>query len=107
LTIHNLSPHFRERLTPRTEVSGTRFFPPLYPRSRLITNVRIQTLAEILTRATKLGTSPLDVVERVYDGKIPDVKPPVRKKLKAFVEPVRLLRKLAEEVSNSAPLFAC
>jgi DNA helicase II / ATP-dependent DNA helicase PcrA len=43
----------------------------------------------------------------VYDGKIPDVKPPVRKKLKAFVEPVRLLRKLAEEVSNSAVLFAC
>jgi DNA helicase-2/ATP-dependent DNA helicase PcrA len=46
----------------------------------------------------------LSVVEQIYDGEIPDVKPAVKKKLKAFVELVRTLRKLADEVSYSAPL---
>ena len=58
-----------------------------------------QTLTEILARATNLNCPPLSVVESIYDGKIPDVKPPVKKKLKAFIEPLRTLRKLAEEVS--------
>ena len=40
-------------------------------------------------------------MERIYDGNIPDVKPPVKRKLKAFIEPVRILRKLDEEVSFS------
>ena len=62
-----------------------------------------QTLADILARATKLDTSPVSVVEQIWDGKIPDVKPPVRKKLKNFVEPLRVLKKRAVDVSVKFP----
>lgn len=44
--------------------------------------------------------SPLSVAENIYDGAIPDVKPSAKKKLKGFVEPIRILRRLAEEVSR-------
>ncbi|KZP25249.1 UvrD-helicase-domain-containing protein [Athelia psychrophila] len=64
-----------------------------------------KTLGEILARAIELKTSPLAVVERIYDGRIPDVKPPVRKKLKGFIEPVRTLRKLAEDGTSPAALI--
>ncbi|KAF7976974.1 hypothetical protein HWV62_5051 [Athelia sp. TMB] len=64
-----------------------------------------KTLGEILVRAVQLGMSPLAVVERIYDGRIPDVKPPVRKKVKGFVEPIRVLRKLAEEGISPADLI--
>lgn len=40
----------------------------------------------------------MDVVQRIYDGKIPDTKPPVKKKLADFVEAIRLLRERAEQV---------
>ncbi|KAI0368645.1 UvrD-helicase-domain-containing protein [Pilatotrama ljubarskyi] len=58
-----------------------------------------KTVNEINLRAEQLNISPMEVVERVVDGKIPDIKPPVKKKLAPFVETIRILRKHA----NSAP----
>lgn len=49
--------------------------------------------------------SPLDVAELIYDGTIPDVKPSAKRKLKGFVQPVRVLRKLAEEVGTFYPFI--
>lgn len=46
-----------------------------------------------------MDISPVSVVEKIWDGKIPDVKPPVRKKLDNFVEPLRILKKRAMDVS--------
>lgn len=60
-----------------------------------------QTITEILVRANKLQLSPLEVVERIHDGSMPDIKPPVKKKVAPFVETVRALRKMATEVSPS------
>lgn len=54
-------------------------------------------------RANKLQLSPLEVAERIHDGSIPDIKPPVKKKVAPFVEIVRALRKMAAGVSSSVP----
>ena len=43
----------------------------------------------------------MQVVERIVDGKIPDIKPPVKRKLASFVGIIRDLRKFANEVSSS------
>ncbi|KIM80482.1 hypothetical protein PILCRDRAFT_9658 [Piloderma croceum F 1598] len=64
-----------------------------------------KTLKEILARATNLNLSPLSVVEQIYDGQIPDVKPSAKKKLKAFIEPLRTLRRLAESGASPADLI--
>jgi hypothetical protein len=71
-----------------------------------VVNEWLQTLKEILARASELNISPLSVVEQIYDGQIPDVKPSAKKKLKAFVEPLRTLRRLAESVSCFISQFA-
>ncbi|KAI0359957.1 UvrD/REP type DNA helicase [Trametes cingulata] len=60
-----------------------------------------KTVNEINLRAGQLKTSPMEVVERIVDGKIPDIKPPVKKKLAPFVETIRILRKHAN--SGIAP----
>ena len=57
-----------------------------------------QTVAELLHRAEQLKVPPLEVVERIVDGKIPDIKPSVKKKLANFVGIIRDLRKFAKEV---------
>ncbi|CAL1703524.1 unnamed protein product [Somion occarium] len=54
-----------------------------------------KTISEMLTRAATLNLSPLEVAERIYDEQMPDIKPPVRRKLKSFIEPIKNLRKLA------------
>lgn len=46
----------------------------------------------------------MQVVERIIDGKIPDVKPPVKKKLASFVDTLRILRKHANAV---CPVAVC
>ena len=51
-----------------------------------------------MERAEKTKLSPLAVVERICDSKIPDTKPPVKQKLSSFVKCVRVLKRLAEEV---------
>ncbi|KAI0635844.1 UvrD-helicase-domain-containing protein [Trametes polyzona] len=56
-----------------------------------------KTVNEINLRAEQLKISPLQVVERIVDGKIPDIKPPVKKKLAAFIDTLRILRKHAND----------
>ncbi|KAI0784570.1 P-loop containing nucleoside triphosphate hydrolase protein [Abortiporus biennis] len=56
-----------------------------------------KTIALLLARATQLGISPLETVENIYDGKIPDIKPAVKRKVKSFIEPIRKLRRLANK----------
>jgi hypothetical protein len=48
-----------------------------------------------------MKTSPLDVVNQIYDGKIPDIKPAIRNKIKSFVQPIRKLKLLADGVRLS------
>ena len=38
------------------------------------------------------------IVEDICDGKLPDIKPPIKQKLVSFVKAVRTLRDLAEKV---------
>ncbi|KAI0749394.1 P-loop containing nucleoside triphosphate hydrolase protein [Daedaleopsis nitida] len=56
-----------------------------------------KTVAELLHRAEQLKISPLHVVERIVEGRIPDIKPPVKKKLANFAGVIRDLRKFANE----------
>lgn len=58
----------------------------------------IQSLAEIASQAEKLKVSQLQLVEKIIEGKIPDIKPPIKKKLVSFVKTIKALRKLDEEV---------
>lgn len=61
-------------------------------------DLSFQTIAELLHRAEQLKISPLQVVERIVDGNIPDIKPPVKKKLCNFVGVIRDMRRFANEV---------
>ena len=63
----------------------------------------LQTVNELLHQAKQLGVSPMELVERIVDGKVPDIKPPVKKKLAAFAGMIRDLRKYANEVSCQSP----
>jgi DNA helicase II / ATP-dependent DNA helicase PcrA len=47
----------------------------------------------------------MDLVEKIHEGKTPDIKPPVRRKLASFVTNIRLLRKLASENTSPADLI--
>ena len=64
-----------------------------------------QTIAELLHRATQLKVPPLTVVERIIDGKIPDIKPPVKKKLASFADALRDLRRFAREGMSPTKLI--
>ncbi|KAF7791687.1 hypothetical protein EIP86_002710 [Pleurotus ostreatoroseus] len=57
-------------------------------------------ITELIARASKLQISPLEVVEQIYDGKIPDIKPPVKRKVTSFVQTIRTLRKMATDGEN-------
>ncbi|OCH89587.1 UvrD-helicase-domain-containing protein [Obba rivulosa] len=64
-----------------------------------------KTVAEILAQADKRRISPVDLVERIHDGSIPDIKPPVRKKLASFVQTIRSLRLRAQEGESTSELI--
>ena len=57
-------------------------------------------MSEVLAVATKKKLSPLEVVERIYDGKMPDIKPPIKKKVAEFALTIKTLRKAAKEVCS-------
>lgn len=57
-----------------------------------------KTITELLTVSGKKGLSPLEVVERIHEGRIPDIKPPIKRKVAEFVHVLRDLRKLALKV---------
>lgn len=54
---------------------------------------------QIKSRAEKAQLSPLSLVEKIFDGRAPDTKPAVKRKLASFVSTIRALRQLACEVS--------
>ncbi|KAH9945389.1 UvrD-helicase-domain-containing protein [Epithele typhae] len=56
-----------------------------------------KTVAVLLHQAEQLNTTPLDVVQRIIDGKIPDIKPPVKRKLGEFIGIIRDLRTYANQ----------
>lgn len=64
-----------------------------------------KTIAELLTVAGKRGSSPLEVVERIHEGRIPDIKPPIKRKIVEFVHVLRDLRKLALKVCQILPIL--
>ena len=43
--------------------------------------------------------SSMELAERIFLGKTPDIKPAVKRKLESFVTPILALRKMASEVS--------
>lgn len=65
----------------------------------------LQTISEILSTAERVKLSPLEVAEQIFDGKMPDIKPSVKRKLTTFLRPIRELRKLANEVSVNLRSF--
>lgn len=111
---------FRKEGVPTRILGGQRFFeraevkdvlaylqlvdnPAYVPAFSRVVNVPQRgigqkTVAEILTTAGRKGLSPLEVVERIYEGRMPDIKPPVKRKVADFVLAVKVLRKLALEV---------
>lgn len=57
-------------------------------------------MEEIRRRAVKLGQPIMHIVEKIVDGKIPDIDPPLREKAKPLVRSLRKLRSLATKVGH-------
>jgi DNA helicase-2/ATP-dependent DNA helicase PcrA len=64
-----------------------------------------KSVLALIARADKTKMSPLDVVEFIHDSKQPDIKPTVKHKVGPFVKAVRVLRKLATEVTSRTFLW--
>ncbi|KAL0954493.1 hypothetical protein HGRIS_003461 [Hohenbuehelia grisea] len=64
-----------------------------------------KTVAEIFVRADKTKSTPLEVIEKICDGRMPDIKPPVKRKVASFVAAIRSLRKLASEGSSPVDIL--
>ncbi|KAF8349154.1 P-loop containing nucleoside triphosphate hydrolase protein [Amanita rubescens] len=84
--------------------------PQFYPAFARAVNVPSRgvgekTLLEIASKAEISGVSHLEVLERIYDGKIPDIKPPVKRKINSFVNTIRTLRDLAQKRTSPADLL--
>jgi hypothetical protein len=57
-------------------------------------------LEEIRQRAVKLGQPIMHVVDKIVDGRIPDIDPPLRDKAKPLVRSLRKIRSLATKVGH-------
>ncbi|KAF8896349.1 P-loop containing nucleoside triphosphate hydrolase protein [Infundibulicybe gibba] len=64
-----------------------------------------KTIADITTRAEKADTPYLTLVEKIHELKVPDIKPPVRRKLVPFIKTIRELRELAVKGMSPADLI--
>ncbi|EIM91037.1 UvrD-helicase-domain-containing protein [Stereum hirsutum FP-91666 SS1] len=64
-----------------------------------------KSVNEILARAEKDKISPLTLLEGIYDSKMPDIKPAVKRKIGSFVPTIRKLRKLANSGTPPADLI--
>ncbi|KAF8149889.1 P-loop containing nucleoside triphosphate hydrolase protein [Crassisporium funariophilum] len=64
-----------------------------------------KTLAELAAQAERLNISQLEVVEKIHDNRIPDIKPPIRRKLASFVQTIRTLRRLVAECTPPSELI--
>ncbi|KAJ3512674.1 hypothetical protein NLJ89_g3394 [Agrocybe chaxingu] len=60
-----------------------------------------RSIEEIAAQSSKLKISQLELVERIHDGKVPDIKPSIKRKLVSFVNVIRALRALDEK--NTLP----
>jgi len=59
----------------------------------------LKTIAQLTERAKALNlASAMELAERIYMGKSPDIKPPIKRKLESLVKPILKLRTLANEV---------
>ncbi|KAG2340726.1 UvrD-helicase-domain-containing protein [Suillus weaverae] len=82
-------------------------FEPAFSRSINIPSRGIgdKSLGEILSRAQKLGISPLTLIERIHDSIIPDLKPSVKRKVQSFVNVIRSLRSFATDGMEPAQMI--
>ncbi|EGN98601.1 hypothetical protein SERLA73DRAFT_54973, partial [Serpula lacrymans var. lacrymans S7.3] len=64
-----------------------------------------KALAEIIAKAGKLKMSPLAVLEKICDSKIPDLKLAVKRKAAPFVTAIRNLGKLAAQGKSPSDLI--
>ncbi|KAF8638307.1 hypothetical protein AX17_002327 [Amanita inopinata Kibby_2008] len=64
-----------------------------------------KTLVEIGSRADKSRISHLKVVEKIYDGKAPDIKPALKRKVGSFIMTIRTLRDLATARTSPADIL--
>ncbi|EIN10179.1 UvrD-helicase-domain-containing protein, partial [Punctularia strigosozonata HHB-11173 SS5] len=64
-----------------------------------------KTVAELILRASRLNISPLQLLEKIHDGRTPDIKPPVKRKIGAFVTAIRRLRESAQQGASPADLI--
>jgi hypothetical protein len=55
-------------------------------------------MAEIAAQAKNLQVSHLELVEKIHDGEISDIKPPIQQKIASFVNAIRELRSLDKDV---------
>ncbi|KAK7050941.1 ATP-dependent DNA helicase srs2 [Paramarasmius palmivorus] len=84
--------------------------PSFVPAFTRIVNVPARgvgdkTLQELLAQAEKQKISPLELAEKIIDGRTPDIKPPVKRKLSSFVSAIRSIRKFSLEGASSAVLI--
>ena len=64
----------------------------------LLLRIYLQTLSEIASHAARLKIPQFDFVMKVHDNKISDIKPPIKRKIAPFIEAIRILKKMDEEV---------
>jgi hypothetical protein len=60
---------------------------------------KLQSIKEIINVARKRRISPMGLVEKIAAGRIPDIQPSVRSKVKSFVKVINSLRECVNKVS--------
>ncbi|KAG8813457.1 hypothetical protein FRC19_002409 [Serendipita sp. 401] len=63
-------------------------------------NIGNKSIEELQKRARHKKEPMMRIVERIVDGRIPDISPPLQSKVKGFVHSLRKLRKFSQQVRN-------
>ncbi|KAK2460322.1 hypothetical protein APHAL10511_007711 [Amanita phalloides] len=64
-----------------------------------------KTLLEVASKAEQSGMSHLGILEHIHDGKIPDIKPPAKRKIGPFIDTIRILRELVQNGTSPAEIL--
>ncbi|PCH42532.1 UvrD-helicase-domain-containing protein [Wolfiporia cocos MD-104 SS10] len=64
-----------------------------------------KSVSELLATAQRLGLSPIEVVEKIFDNTIPDIKPAVKRKLTSFVPHIRRSRTSMQKRTRPSDLI--
>ncbi|KAF4597533.1 hypothetical protein EYR40_007995 [Pleurotus pulmonarius] len=64
-----------------------------------------KTITELELRAQKTNKTPLELVELIHGGRVPDIKPPIKRKIPSFVKAIQTLRELATDGSSPVDLI--